>query len=139
MYKMKKLIVLCVVLGALAMLLAACGGSSSGNSSSSGGSSGNSSSPTVHLGASNFDQSSVTIQKGQSLALTDDTAAVHIIDNGSWVNGAPEPKQEPGAPTVNNVQFNGNDSHTIGPFNTSGTYHLYCTVHPGMNLTVIVG
>jgi len=133
-YEMKKLIVLCVVTGLLAMLLAACGGSSSVNSSSSG----NSSSPIVHLGASNFDQSSITIQKGQSLTLTDDTAAVHILANGSWVNGAPQPKQEPGAPTVNNVQFNGNDSHTVGPFNTPGTYHLYCTVHPGMNLTVIV-
>ena len=27
---------------------------------------------------------------------------------------------------------------TIGPFNTAGTFHLYCTVHQGMNLTVIV-
>ncbi len=23
-------------------------------------------------------------------------------------------------------------------FNTSGAYHLYCTVHPGMNLTAIM-
>lgn len=31
-----------------------------------------------------------------------------------------------------------NDSAAIGPFNTAGTYHLYCTIHQNMNLTVIV-
>ena len=127
---MKRLVMSCMLLGLLAMLFAACSSGSSGNN-------GSSSTPTVHLGASNFNQPSVTLQKGQSLTMTDDTASVHIIMNGSWVNGAPQPKQESGAPAVN-VQFNGNDTHQVGPFNTAGTYHLYCTVHPGMNLTVIV-
>ncbi len=27
---------------------------------------------------------------------------------------------------------------TVGPFLTSGTYHSYCTVHPGMSLTILV-
>lgn len=130
---MKKLIMSFIVFGLLALLLAACGGGgSSGNSNS-----GSSSAATVHLGASNFVQSSVTVQKGQSLTMIDDVAVVHIIKNGSWVNGNPELKQETGAPTVD-VQFNGNDTQTVGPFNTAGTFHLYCTVHPGMNLTVIV-
>jgi plastocyanin len=26
----------------------------------------------------------------------------------------------------------------IGPFTTAGTYHIYCTVHQGMNLEIIV-
>jgi plastocyanin len=86
----------------------------------------------------NFAQSSITINKGQSLMLIDDASAAHTIANGTWVNGSVQTKQEPGAPVVNNLQFNGNDSHAIGPFTTAGTYHLYCTVHPGMNLTVIV-
>lgn len=128
---MKKLIVPCIMFCILALLFAACGGGSSGSGSGSG------NGPTVHLGASNFDQASVTIQKGQSLTMTDDAASVHIIMNGSWVNSVPQPKQEASAPKVN-VQFNGNDTHTVGPFNTAGTYHLFCTVHPGMNLTVIV-
>jgi plastocyanin len=47
--------------------------------------------------------------------------------------------QEYGAPVVNNMQFSGSDSsQTIGPFNTIGTFHLYCSVHLGINLTVIV-
>jgi hypothetical protein len=77
---------------------------------------------------------SVTIPKGSMLLLVDDVAVPHILSNGSWENGAPKSAKEPGAPTVTNVQVNGN-SVEIGPFTTAGTYS---TVHQGMNLTVIV-
>jgi plastocyanin len=93
--------------------------------------------PTVHMGPSNFDQSSITIAKGSKLLLVDDGTFTHILDNGSWQNGQPQTAREAGAPAVNNVQVNGN-SVEIGPFNTAGTYHIYCTVHQGMNLTVVV-
>ena len=123
---MKKLLIAFISLGLATVLFVACGGSGGGGGSND-----------VHLGASNFVQSSVTLSKGSSLNMIDDTGSVHIIQNGSWVNGTPRPAKEPGAPTVH-VQFNGNDSHTVGPFNTAGTYHLYCTIHTNMNLTVIV-
>jgi plastocyanin len=93
--------------------------------------------PTVHMGAGSFLQSTVTIPKGSSLVLTDDVAALHVIANGSWQNGVAQTASEAGAPTVHNVQVNGG-SITIGPFTTAGTYHIFCLVHKGMNLTVIV-
>jgi plastocyanin len=93
--------------------------------------------PTVHLTSTNFAVSSITIPKGSMLKLVDDVDVVHILKNGSWVNGNQVPKKEAGAPTVN-VTFNGNDTHEIGPFNTPGTYHIFCTVHPNMNLTITV-
>jgi plastocyanin len=93
--------------------------------------------PAAHMAGATFTQSSVTIKKGDMLKLVDDAAAQHIIKNGTWKGSTPEPKTESGAPTVD-VTLNGNDSSTIGPFNTSGTFQLYCTIHPGMNLTVIV-
>jgi|SRR6266436_2632602 len=130
---MKKFALLFVLFSLAAALLTACGGSAGSCGSSSSGST-----PTVHMCGNNFVQSNITISKGQSLTLVDDASAVHIIANGSWANGSAEPKQEPGAPTANQRQFNGNDSHVIGPFNTAGTFHLYCTMHPGMNLTVMV-
>ncbi len=123
-----------VLLCMTTVMLAACGGSSSSTSGT-----GSSSSATVHMGQTNFDQSSVTISKGGTVTLVNDTSSVHIIANGQWVNGVAQPKQEPGAPKVSNVQFTtAGQSQTIGPFNTAGTFHLYCSVHPGMNLTVIV-
>lgn len=93
--------------------------------------------PAVHLGVGNFEQSMVTLSKGSKLLLIDDGQFPHIISNGTWVNNMPHPAAELGAPTIQNVSVNGN-SVTVGPFNTAGTYHIYCTIHPGMNLTVVV-
>jgi plastocyanin len=112
---------------------ASTGSSSSSSSSSSSG--GNST--TVHLETTNFQVSSISIPKGSMLTVVDDVAVPHILKNGSWVNGNQVPKKESGAPTVN-VSFSGNDTHQIGPFNTAGTYHIYCTIHTGMNLTINV-
>jgi plastocyanin len=93
--------------------------------------------PTVHMSAANFTQSSITIAKGSKVLLVDDVAVTHILANGSWQRSTATPANEPDAPAVNNVQVNGN-SIQIGPFTTAGTYHLYCTIHQGMNLTIIV-
>jgi len=91
------------------------------------------------MAQTNFTQASLTISKGSSINLINDTAVTHIIANGTWEQTTPKPGAEPGAPAVNNLQFTtANQSHTIGPFTTAGTFHLYCIVHPGMNLTVTV-
>ena len=93
--------------------------------------------PTVHMGPGGFLQSSVIVPKGSKLLLVDDGSFPHILANGSWQNGAPRPGKESAAPTVNNIQVDGN-SVEIGPFPTAGTYHIYCTIHQGMSLTIIV-
>ena len=93
----------------------------------------------VHMNSAIFVQAEITIQKGQSVRLiNDDPLTPHIIANGIWVNGIAKPTKEPNAPEVRNVQINGNAQATIGPFTTAGTFRFYCTIHPGMNLTVIV-
>lgn len=131
------------VLAISSILLAACARpgttsstASKGGPSNNGGGGGN----TVHMGPANFVQSSITISKGSKLTLVDDVAVPHIIANGMYdASGAPKPAKEPGAPTVNNVQFSSSgDSKDIGPFTTAGTYHLYCTIHVNMNLTITV-
>jgi plastocyanin len=85
----------------------------------------------------NFEQSSITIKKGESVTLTADTVMVHPIANGTWNDGALEASKEAGAPVVN-VLVRGYSSETIGPFTIAGTFRLYCTVHPNMNLIVVV-
>src|SRR5436309_2021395 len=129
---MKKLIVIFVAMALFTILTAAsCAGSGGGGSAGAGAS--------VHMGPTTFLQPSVTISKGSSLSLIDDVPVLHIIGNGSWVNNVTQPAIEPGAPVVNNVQISSaGQSITVGPFNTAGTYHLYCSVHLNMNLTVIV-
>lgn len=144
----KRLRFLALMLAVLAIgsiLLAACArpgsptastgsSSTSGNSSNNGGSSGT----TVHMGNANFLVSTTTIPKGSKLTLIDDVAVPHIIQNGMWdASGTAKPSKETGAPTVSQ-NFAGSDTHDIGPFTTAGTYHIYCTIHSGMNLTITV-
>ncbi len=93
--------------------------------------------PTVHMGPGSFLQSSVTVAKGSKVLLVDDISSVHILTNGTWQNGTAKAEKETGAPTIDNVQVSGK-SIEIGPFTTAGIYHIYCTIHQGMNLTVIV-
>jgi len=125
---MKQWLIVLVVLGMLSMLIIGCGESGTTSNSPN----------TVHTQGATFVQSSITISKGSMLTLVDDDATLHIIANGSWVNGVPTPASESGAPSANNMQLSNNGSIQIGPFNTSGTYHLYCTIHHNMNLTIQV-
>jgi plastocyanin len=92
----------------------------------------------VHLSDAQFSQSSITLHKGESLMLVDDSSNSHVIANGMWKDGAAQTVQEPNAPQVNALQIAGNGTASIGPFAMSGTFHLYCTIHVDMNLTVIV-
>jgi plastocyanin len=83
-------------------------------------------------------QNCANIPKGSKLTLIDDVQVLHIITNGMWdSSGNQVTTKEPGAPTINNVNISGGQVD-IGPFTTAGTYHILCTVHPGMNLVVHV-
>ena len=123
------------------ILIAACarpGSPTASSSNKSGGGEGGGNNTTVHMGTTNFLVSSITIPKGSKLTLVDDVQVPHIIQNGSWdASGTAKPAKEAGAPTVND-NFSGGDTKDIGPFTTAGTYHLFCTIHTGMNLTVTV-
>lgn len=126
---MKKLFLAFVVLGLLSALLAACGAASSSSTRGD---------VTVHMTATAFAQTSITVPKGSILTLVNDSSAPHILANGNWMNGGPQVMHERGMPAMENMQVMGNASATLGPFTDSGTYHVYCTIHPGMSLTVIV-
>lgn len=109
-----------------------------GSFSNTGGTSASDTPNMVHMTDSDFAQSSITIHKGESVTLVNDTSTIHVITNGTWdSNGDQKPLNEAGAPTAQ-LNFQGNDTQSIGPFNTAGTFHYYCTVHQGMNLTVNV-
>lgn len=92
---------------------------------------------TLHVEANGFLQTSITIPKGDKLLLVSDSSEKHRFYNGIWQNGSPIIEQEPGAPVVSGDVMITNNV-TIGPFNTSGTYHIFCTLHKGMELTITV-
>ena len=102
-----------------------------------GGGSGNCANGTVHTLVTTFQEPCVNVAKGSKLQVVPVVNSLHILDSGSWINGNQVPMTEAGAPTVKNVQLT-SSTISIGPFTTAGTYHIFCTVHPNMNLTVIV-
>lgn len=124
----KKLLFALVAVGMLAFLLGGCAIVDTSTQPAG---------PTVHMSGADFVQHSITIKKGDSVTLVDDAASPHTITNGSWVKGVAKPAKENGAPTVL-LNFNGNDSASMGPFTATGTFHFYCTIHQDMNLTVVV-
>ena len=126
---LKKLFVILGVSCVITALLVACGSGSNANAGPN----------PVHMSGTNFVQNSITVKKGERITLiNDDLFGSHTIANGTWENGTAKPAREAGAPNVKDVNIVGNSSATIGPFTTAGTFKLYCTVHAGMNLTVIV-
>jgi hypothetical protein len=94
--------------------------------------------PIVHMTADNFSQNVVLVPKGSKLLIVDDTSGEHILQNGIWTtNGTPSGHAEPGAPIVHDVKIKGG-SVQIGPFTAVGIFHIYCTIHLHMNLTIVV-
>jgi plastocyanin len=134
-----------VILALGSILLAACARPGSPEANSSGntptastGGSGGCAGTTVHMSATNFVQNCANISKGSKLTLIDDVQVLHIISNGMWDSSNNQvTTKEPGAPTVSNVNISGGQMD-IGPFTTAGAYHIYCSVHLGMNLVVNV-
>ena len=92
---------------------------------------------TVHTLATSFQEACVNVAKGMKLTIMPAVTSFHILFNGSYVNGNAQPLREPGAPLVNNLQETSSPI-TIGPFNMAGTFHIYCSVHPNMDLTINV-
>jgi plastocyanin len=132
-----------VILALGSILLAACARpgtpeANAGNTPTSTSGGGGCANGSVHMSSNNFVQPCVNVAKGSKLTLIDDVQVLHIISNGMWdASGNAIASKEPGAPTVSNVNISGG-SADIGPFATAGTFHLYCSVHPGMNLVVNV-
>src|SRR5713226_169204 len=94
--------------------------------------------PVVYLASDHFVQNVVLVPKGSKLLIVDDGSIEHVLQNGMWdTSGTPHAAAEPGAPAVQNVDITGG-SREIGPFPVAGVYHIYCTLHQGMNLTIVV-
>ena len=130
---MKKLALLMLpVLLVGAFLAAGCGKTPGGTVAPSG--------PVDHvdLTVDDFASHSLTVKVNTPFKFVDpsDSGGLHIIcagDNGKCIADANAPKElaDPG------FQINAGDTKTV-TFTNPGTYHIACTVHPNMNLTITV-
>ncbi len=121
------------------VVVAGCGStSSSGSSSSGGGSSGN----TITMTSNTFTQHSITVQSSQPVVFDDPSSSggTHQLCVGTGNGGTSScdtASQAPNAPSQlvgSGMTFNPGDnvSITFKP----GSYHIICTIHPGMFIDV---
>ena len=119
-------------------VLLACGGNSNGNGGAAETTTRAAAPNMVLMNATEFVPDSVTIAVDSPLTLKAEGFVPHFIANGTWQNGNAVAAAEPGAPVVDALHIDGGQEDSIGPFTDAGTYQFYCTIHPGMNLTVTV-
>ncbi|HET7487499.1 MAG TPA: hypothetical protein VFJ85_06175 [Acidimicrobiales bacterium] len=85
-----------------------------------------------------FRPASATVVAASRLTFTNTSSrAVHVLVVGTDAHI----RSEPGAPAFGGsagVRTDVGRSWTSGPWRTPGTYHVTCTLHPSMNLTVRV-
>jgi plastocyanin len=133
---MKKLIFPLAMLAFL--VLAGCGAAGKAQGDAGGKATGTA---TVSMNAVNFEPNSgkVTIKAGQAVTFSDPaaTGGVHILVVGT--NGQLTP--EPGAPAALNASagmtINAGDTKSV-TFANAGTFMITCTLHPYMEVTVVV-
>jgi plastocyanin len=142
---MKKMLFAIVPLALmLTLALGACGkqaaggGPGTGTGSTGGGGGGCTTSQTITLTVDNFASSCYTVSANQAVTFDDpsSTGGVHIICTGAQAKCA----AEPGAPTdlsAPGFQIQPGQTHQV-TFTTAGTYHIACTVHPAMDMTLTV-
>lgn len=81
-----------------------------------------------------FSQNRVTVNCGQTLTLQNSSRFVHIIGPGE--DGLLS--ADKGNPVTRRVLTETDDVFTTAAWNTPGVHHLTCSVHPEMNVTVVV-
>ncbi len=132
---MRRFVVIASFLALLTGALAACAGGPDYGGSSGGGSSGAS---TLSLGGSSFNgATSITITAGQAVTFDDSSGGTHDLVTGTSgqftaATGAPNEFS-----TKDGLDLSAGDKKTV-TFNTAGTYHITCTIHPSMQATVTV-
>jgi len=82
-----------------------------------------------------FAKDVVVLHRGERLTLFNSSDLVHVIGPGN--NGHIASPQK-GDPILGFHLMPTNSTYTTGPWNTLGTFHLTCSVHPDMNLEVVV-
>jgi plastocyanin len=124
----------------LTLALGACGKPAADGGPGGGGSTSAAcaASQTISLTGTDFATKCVTVTANQAVTFDDPTSGggVHIICTGkdaqcSAVANAPTDLGAPG------FQIQPGQQHQV-TFTTAGTYQIACTVHPAMNMTIVV-
>jgi plastocyanin len=139
---MKKLIL--TAIAAALLVLAGCGavGNAAGQGNPVGGGGGTAAgTATITVNSFNFvpNNGSVTIKADQAVKFVDPagTGGLHYLVTGTNGKLTPMSGAPPVLSTPNGMTINAGDSKTV-TFANAGTFMITCTIHPYMEVTVVV-
>jgi plastocyanin len=132
---------LLTLLPAVGLLLAACSSSGTGSTpsatvgatpsaSASGSQAASGGEATVSLSGFKFDPATLTVKVGTKVTFSNKDGATHTVTQGQ------DGKKADAAKFDEEVKAGASTTIT---FDTAGTVHVTCLIHPTMNLTVTVG
>jgi plastocyanin len=90
---------------------------------------------SVGMNFMDFSKDVVTLHRGERLTLVNDSRNIHVVgpgQNGQIVSPVR------GEPLTGFHLMETNAVYNTGPWLTPGTFHVTCSIHPMMNLTVVV-
>lgn len=90
---------------------------------------------TVGMNFMDFSKDVVTLHRGEWLTLVDSSRNIHSVGPGK--NGQIVSPVR-GEPLTGFHMMETNAVYKTGPWLTPGTFHITCSIHPMMNLTVVV-
>lgn len=90
---------------------------------------------SVGMNFMDFTVDTVTLHRGDRLTLVNSSRNIHAIGPGQ--NGQVT-SPVPGEPITGYRMLETNGAYTTDPWTVPGKYYITCSVHPMMNLTVVV-
>ena len=90
---------------------------------------------TVGMSFMDFSVDTVTLHRGDRLTMVNSSRNIHAIGPGQ--NGQVT-SAVPGEPLTGFRMLETNGTYTTDPWMVPGTYYITCSIHPMMNLKVVV-
>jgi plastocyanin len=94
----------------------------------------------IDMGVAEFQESSITVNAGQSVQFVDPAngGGVHVLCIGKNSMCVPQAGAPAQLNVSNGIQVSPGDPPIDVTFSTKGTYVVVCTIHPGMAVTINV-
>jgi plastocyanin len=119
------------------LLSAACGSSSTGSGTTTkAGSAGNG--VQLNTALLSFSPETVKVAKGQTVTWVGGDNITHVLVEGTYKVGSDKLRTEQTDDKAFNLRLTKKDQRVSHTYDKPGTFTYYCTIHHGMNGTVVV-
>jgi plastocyanin len=121
------------------LLSAACGSSDDAASTgTTGTAASNADGPSVNTALLAFDPETVKVSKGQTVTWVGGDDITHVLVEGTYKVGSDKLRTEQTDDKAFNLRLTKKGQQVSHTYDKPGTYTYYCTIHHGMNGTVVV-